>query len=96
MVLLFALSIYAQEMDAGEEPSEPEQVIKLEEIKIELEPIKVFTIPRMEGDLPPVDFIGVFREWIRVPDCNVLALNPQDLEALKIEDYSSLLAKKRF
>lgn len=93
---VIAAPLFAQNVELGEEEAPPEQVIKLEELIIQLDPLKVFTIPRMEADLPPIDFVGIFRtERIR-PDYKIFILKPSDLDPAKIEDFSVLLAKERF
>jgi hypothetical protein len=87
-------TIMAQEVDLGEK-EEPEQVIKLEELIIELEPIKVFTIPRMEADLPPIDFLGRFRTGFLKPEQSIFKLREEDLKPVKVKDVQKMLAKER-
>jgi hypothetical protein len=79
---------------AGEEP-EPEQVIKLEELIIQLEPLKVFTILRSEADLPPIDFIGTFKEEFLSPGRKIFRLEKADFEPIIPSDLEKMLAKER-
>ena len=95
-LLAIAAPLFAQDVEVGEEEAPPEQVIKLEELIIELEPLKVFTIPRMEAELPPIDFVGIFRTERIKPDYRIFILKPSHLDPAKIEDFSVLLAKERF
>jgi len=101
LVLVLALAaaitlpVTAQEVEVGQEEAEPEQVIKVEELIIELEPLKVFTIPHMEGELPPVDFVGIFRQDHLNPDYRLFILDETDLAVIPVKDFSQLLAKKR-
>ena len=89
------LPVIAQDVEVGQEEAEPEQVIKVEELIIELEPLKVFTIPHMDGDLPPVDFTGIFRREHLIPDFKLFLLDEADLAVVPVKDFSNLLAKKR-
>jgi hypothetical protein len=92
----YVLPLFAQEVDTtAVEGEETQQVIKLEEIVIELEPIKVFTIPRMDAELPPIDFVGVFRYGHLNPDCQFFKLLDDDMRANKVSDFPKMLAKER-
>ena len=95
-LLCLTFPLIAQDVDVGEEESdEPEQVLKLEELIIELDPLKVFTIPRMEAELPPVDFVGVFRSSHMKPHYSVFSLEESDMKPVIVADFSKMLAKER-
>lgn len=95
-LLCLAFPLIAQDVEVGQEESaEPEQVLKLEELIIELDPLKVFTIPRMEAELPPVDFVGVFRSGHMRPYYSVFLLDESDMKPVIVADFSKMLAKER-
>jgi len=95
-LLCLTFPLIAQDVDVSEEQSdEPEQVLKLEELIIELDPLKVFTIPRMEAELPPVDFVGIFSGGHMKPHYSVFFLDESDMKPAIVSDFSKMLAKER-
>lgn len=74
---------------------EPEQVVKLEELIIEIEPLKVFIVPRMEAELPPIDFAGIFRSEFLQPSPEFFILKPEDMEPIKTSKDRKIFAKNR-
>ncbi|MBL7191806.1 hypothetical protein ISS30_08920 [bacterium] len=95
MILFITLQAEAQEIDRMEtSEEEPEQVIRLEEIVIELEPFKIFTFPRAEYDLPPIDFVGVYLQEFNRPSAWLFMLRKDDTTP-GILDFSGIFAKER-
>ena len=89
------LPVIAQDAESSSDDAEPEQVLKLEELIIELDPLKVFTIPRMEAEIPPVDFVGVFRTGHMPPHYSHFILEESDMQPIVVSDFSKMLAKDR-
>ncbi|NQS99424.1 MAG: hypothetical protein HQ591_13325 [candidate division Zixibacteria bacterium] len=91
--------VYAQDVKSdsskGEAEGKPQEVLKIEEVTIMIPAMQVFTIPRMEAELPPVDFIGIFKSGILQPDPAIFCLREEDLKPVIIDDYEKILAKKR-
>lgn len=101
-LLVFGISVgltFAQDVDSESPQAEPEkqpqEVLKIEEVIIEIPAMKVFTIPRMEAELPPVDFVGIYKSGILPPDPAIFYLLEEDLMPIKIDDYEKILAKER-
>ena len=95
---------YAQVIDVGEEIQEepetppqesPEEVMKLEELIIEVEALKVFVIPRMEAELPPIDFTGLFKTEYLVPSLAFFEPKATDIKAYKQPLRKKILDKER-
>ena len=101
-ILSFLIASFAWGQDAEQDSVQaeadeeaPQEVLELEEFIIELAPFKVFTIPRMEAVLPPVNFSNAFKADKFSPSPVVFHLRKDDLEPLKIDDFEKILAKVR-
>ena len=94
----------AQIIDVGEEiveepeePAEegPEEVMKLEELIIEVEALKVFSIPRMDAELPPIDFTGLFKNEYIEPSLSFFKPKNVDIKHYKVAIRKKILDKER-
>ncbi len=111
VIFLFVLLIgfchvdaYSQVIDVGEEIEEepeappeesPEEVMRLEELVIEVEALKVFVIPRMEAELPPIDFTGLFKTEYLEPSLTFFEPKESDVKAYKLPLRKKILDKER-
>lgn len=96
VLFVFSQFAFSQAIDLEDETraEEPQEVIKLGPIMIELEPIKIFIIPRMGAELPYIDFTSIYLRDFNQPASDIFKLREEDIEP-KALDFSDIFAKKR-
>ena len=95
----------AQILDVSEEPVEeesaapaqegPEEVMKLEELIIEVQALKVFSIPRMDAELPPIDFTGLFNNEYLAPSLRFFDIEKENIMPSRVISQKKIFDKER-